>query len=185
MSSEFLEIYKPEFQKVVDHLKEELKSLRTGRASTSLVEDIQVEAYGARTPIVGLATISIPDNRTITIEPWDKSVIKDMEKAIIDANIGLNPNVQGQIIRLSLPSLTEETRKDLIKVMNDKLEKTRIGIRNVREQIKSDVLESEKNNDITEDDKYRSLEALDKAIQDWNEKIRAIGKDKETEIMTI
>ncbi len=185
MSAEILEMYKPDFQKSVEHLKEDLKTLRTGRATPALVEDIQVEVYGAKTPIVGLASINVPDSRTLTVEPWDKSVVKEIEKAIIDANIGLNPNVQGTLIRLALPSLTEETRKDLLKIMNDKLEHARISIRNVREQTKSDVLEAEKAKDITEDDKYRLLEHLDKVVGEWNDKIRAVGEEKEKEIMTI
>ena len=185
MSAEILEMYKPDFQKPVDHLKEDLKALRTGRATPALVEDIQVEVYGARTPILGLASISVPDNRTLTVEPWDKSVIKEIEKAIIDANIGLNPNVQGTLIRLALPTLTEETRKDLIKIMNDKLEHARITIRNVRERTKGDVVEAEKAKEITEDDKYRLLEQLDKRVGEWNDKIRSIGEEKEKEIMTI
>ena len=178
-------MYKLDFQKVIDHLKEELKTLRTGRANPVLVEDIQVEVYGAKTPIVGLASINVPDNRTLTVEPWDKSITKEIEKAIIEANIGLNPNVQGSVIRLSLPTLTEETRKDLIKVVRDKLEKARISIRNVREQTKSDVMEAEKVKDITEDDKYRLLEQLDKVVGEWNDKIKVIGEEKEEEIMTI
>lgn len=185
MPSDSLDDYKPEFQKVIDHLKDELKTLRTGRATTSLVEDIHVEAYGSRTALIGLASINIPDNRTITIEPWDKSIVKDIEKAIIEANIGLSPSVQGTLIRLSLPSLTEESRRNLTKVMNEKLEQARIGIRGVRETARNEILEAEKNNLVTEDDKYRLMELLEKTVHEWNDRIKAIGDEKETEIMTI
>lgn len=170
---------------MIDFLKDDLKTLRTGRATPSLVEDISVEAYGSRSALIGLAGINVPDNRTITVEPWDKGLMKAIEKAIIEANIGLNPSVQGSLIRLSLPVLTEETRRDLIKVMNEKLEQARIGIRNVREEVRSGIMESEKSGDITEDDKYRALEQIDKTVHEWNDRIRAIGEEKEREIMTI
>ncbi|KPJ86171.1 hypothetical protein AMJ57_00160 [Parcubacteria bacterium SG8_24] len=185
MAEDFITPYRTEFEKVIEFLKAEMAQLRTGRANPALVEGIQVEAYGARTPLVGLASITTPDARTITIESWDKSVVKDIERAILEANIGLTPNVAGQVIRISLPPLTEEGRKDLLKVLGDKLEHARIGIRKVRDEIKSEIVEAEKEKLIGEDEKYKSLEDLDKRVGEWNQKIREMGEEKEKEIMTI
>lgn len=183
--SDMLAKHDLEYQAVLEHLKTELGGLRTGRANPVLVENIQVEAYGARTPLVGLASISCPDSRTIAIEPWDKNLIKDIERGIQEAKIGLNPAVQGKIIRVFLPALTEESRKELIKVMGEKLEQARIGVRGVRDRVKSEITGAEKEKEISEDEKYRLLEQLDKTAAGWNEKIKALGEEKEKEIMTI
>lgn len=185
MPADYISAHNGEFQDAIDFLKLDLSSLRTGRATPALVENVMVEAYGTRTALVGLASISAPDSRTLVIEPWDKSILKDIEKGIQEAKIGLNPVVQGKLVRISLPSLTEESRKELIKVMGEKLEQARIAVRGVRDTVKTEILQAEKEKEISEDDRYRSLEALDKAVAGWNEKIKKIGEDKEKEIMTI
>ncbi|MDD5251347.1 MAG: ribosome recycling factor [Patescibacteria group bacterium] len=185
MPSDIISAHQQEFQDAIDFLKLELGGLRTGRATPALVENIMVEAYGSRTQIKGLASISTPDSRTINIDPWDKNVVKDIERAIADANVGLTPNVQGKLIRISLQPLTEESRRDLIKIMGEKLEQARIGVRGVREAAKSEIVEAEKSKEIGEDEKYRLLEALDKTAAGWNEKIKEMGEEKEKEIMTI
>jgi ribosome recycling factor len=185
MPSDYIGAHQQDFQDAIDFLKMELASLRTGRATPALVENVQVEAYGARTPLIGLSSISAPDARTIAIDPWDKSILKNIETAINDAKLGLNPVVQGKLIRISLAPLTEESRRDLIKVMGEKLEGARISVRGVRDAIKQEVVQAEKDKEITEDEKYRALEALDKTTAVWNDKIKAIGEDKEKEIMTI
>ncbi len=185
MSFDALAKFNGEFQDAIDFLKLELSSLRTGRATPALVENIQVEAYGARTALVGLASISVPDSRTIVIEPWDKSILKDIEKGIQEAKTGLNPVVQGKLIRVSLPMMTEENRRQLVKAMGDKLEQTRIAVRGIREKAKSEIVETEKEGALTEDEKYRLLEQLDKVVAGWNDKIKAVGDEKEKEIMTI
>lgn len=185
MSSEIIAQYQPRFQGALDHLQEELKSLRTGRATPALVEDIKIEAYGAMTPLVGLASITCPDSKSVVIEPWDKGLVKDIEKGLQEAKLGINPTVAGAVIRLNMPPMTEETRRDLTKVLHDKLEHTRIQIRNIRDELKGEILEAEKNNEITEDDRYRLLEQMDKEIGGWNDKIKETGEAKEKEIMTI
>jgi len=185
MSFDALSKFTGEFQDAIDYLKMELSSLRTGRATPALVENVQVEAYGSRTALVGLASISVPDSRTIVVEPWDKSILKEIEKGIQEAKIGLNPVVQGKIIRITLPTLTEESRRQLVKAMGDKLEQSRIAVRGIRENARTEVLQAEKDNEITEDEKYRLLEQLDKVVSGWNDKIKEIGEDKEKEIMTI
>ncbi len=180
-----IEKYKPEFDKVVEYLKNELSALRTGRATPALVENILVEAYGVKTPIKGLGGISVPDPKTILIEPWDKGILKEMEKAIHLANIGISPVIEGGRIRLVISPLTEESRKELIKVLQQKLEKSRISLRGIRDKTRSEILEAEREKQITEDDRYRLQEKLDELVEEFNFKIKEIGEQKEKEIMTI
>jgi ribosome recycling factor len=183
--SNFIEKNKEGFSKIIDHLKTEISSLRTGRAHPSLVENIVVDAYGVKTPIRGLANIAIPDAKTLVIEPWDKGIIKDIEKAIQLANIGVNPVNEGTKIRLVMPVLTEENRRELIKVLGQKLEQARISVRSVRDSIKDEINEAEKNKEISEDEKFRAQEELDKFVKAQNDEIKAIGDKKEQELMTI
>ena len=181
----FLESHKEDFAKAVEHLKGELSSLRTGRANASLVENILVEAYGVKTPIRGLANITVPDPKTLVIEPWDKSVIKDMEKAIQMANTGINPVNEGTKIRLSMPQMTEENRKDMIKILGQKLEQARISLRNVRETVKDEIAKAEKDKKIGEDEKFRFQAELEEFVKEKNEEVKVIGEKKEKELMTI
>ncbi len=185
MVNQILERSKPEFSKVIEHLKIELSSLRTGRAHPSLVENILVESYGVKTPIRGLANITVPDPKTLVIEPWDKSIIKEIEKAIQAAGVGINPINEGTKIRLSMPQLTEENRKEMIKILGQKLEQARIGLRNVREKIKEEINRAEKDKKISEDEKFRAQEALDKLIKEKNDEVKVIGEKKEQELLTI
>ncbi len=185
MPSDLLAKYDSDFQDAIEFLKMELGQLRTGRATPALVENVSVEAYGSRTALVGLASISVSDPRTIVVEPWDKNLLKDIERGIQEARLGINPVVQGKLIRISLPVMTEENRKNLIKLMNERLEQARIGVRGVRDKAKAEVVQAEKDKALGEDDKYRLLEQLDKVVAGWNEKIKHIGEEKEKEIMTI
>lgn len=180
-----IESARPRFQQVVDHLEHELKSIRTGRANASLVEGIPVEAYGSMMELKGVAAISIPDFKTIQIEAWDKGLVKDIERAIIAANIGLNPNVAGTVIRLVMPAPTEETRRDTVKRVHAIGEQSHVGIRNVREEIRDSILKAEKEKEISEDERFRDLEQLDKATREWNDKIDAAISSKEEEVMTV
>jgi len=181
-----LDSQRAEFQQAIDHLQKELQSLRTGRASVALVESIPVEAYGgSRMELKALASITTPDAKTIQIEPWDKSVVKDVEKALVDASLGMQPNVAGTVIRMVMPPMTEEGRKNLVKILHQKEEAAKIGVRNVREKVKVAVTNEEKNKTISEDEKRRQLEQLDKAVAEWNAKIQTITEEKENEIMTI
>jgi ribosome recycling factor len=177
--------YKEQFNKVIDFLKKELGGIKTGRASAALVENVEVEAYGSKMPLKGTASIAIPDAKTIYIEPWDKTLAKAIEKAISESGVGLNPVSDGKGLRIVLPQLTEERRKDLIKVMKEKLEEAKMGIRRVRDEVKSKIVAEEKDGKISEDEKYRLQEELDKVSADFNEQIKKIGEEKEKEIMTI
>jgi len=185
MTNQILEKNKPEFAKVIEHLKIELASLRTGRAHPSLVENILVESYGVKTPIRGLANIAVLDSKTLLIEPWDKSIIKEIEKAIQASGIGINPVNEGTKIRLSMPPLTEENRRELIKILGQKLEQARISLRNIREAVKGEINRAEKDKKISEDEKFRALEDLEKFVKEKNDEIKVIGEKKEQELMTI
>ncbi len=175
----------PELQQIVDFLKTDIAALRTGRANPAIVENVMVEAYDTRTALSGLASITVPDARSILIDPWDKSILKNVEKAIIEAKLNLNPSVQGQQIRISFPAMTEEGRKTLVKTLGEKLEHARKSVRNVRDEAKAEIQKAEKDKVIGEDDKYRLLEQLDKTAGGINERIKNIGEEKEKEIMTI
>ena len=180
-----LDQHQSEFQSVIDHYQKELVGLRTGRASIALVDEIPVPVYGQTMELKACASLTTPDAKTIQIEPWDKSVVKDIEKALVDANLGMQPNTAGTVIRLILPPMTEETRKNMVKMVNQKAEVARISIRNVREKIKTLVTDDEKNKVISEDEKRRQLERLDKVVAEWNAKIETVTTEKEKEIMTI
>lgn len=181
-----LDSHKSEFQAVIDHFHKELQGLRTGRASVGLVEDIRVSAYGGQSmDLKSIASLTTPDAKTIQIEPWDKSVVKDIEKALIEASLGMMPNTAGTVIRLVLPPMTEEGRKNLVKILHQKEEVSKISLRNIREKIKTAVTTDEKNKVISEDDKRRQLEQLDKTVAEWNGKIDKMTKEKEEEILTV
>jgi ribosome recycling factor len=176
---------KAEFQAVVDHFHKELTGLRTGRASTALVDNIRVEAYGQSMDLKSMANISTPDAKTVQIEPWDKSVIKEIEKALIDASLGMQPNVAGTTIRMAMPPMTEENRKNMAKILRQKEEQAKIGVRNAREKVKAAIQNDEKEKVIAEDEKRRQLEQLDKVVAEWNAKIETVANDKEKEVMTV
>lgn len=183
--NQYIEKYKNEFDNSFKFLKKEVSSLRIGRASPALVENIHVDSYGVKTPIVQLASIATPDARSITIQPWDKSIIKNIEKGIIEANIGINPVNEGNIIRITMPHLTQEDREKLVKILQQKVEQGRIKIRLVRDKVRDDILGAEKNKNITEDDKYDFLKEIDEFTKKQNDTIEEFSKIKQKEIMSI
>ncbi len=174
-------------QKAIAHLKEELAAIRTGRAHTSLVEQLPVQAYGSTMPLVQLATLSVPDAKTIMIDPWDKSLMKDVEKALQASNLGLNPAVDGKVIRLRLPDLTGERREELRKVVNTRVETGRVAVRNLREDVVKQMkkMESADDSSVSEDDLERTREELQKRVTAVNKEIDAIKAKKEQEILTV
>lgn len=177
--------YREDLEKIIAHVKIELGSLRTGRATPALVENIMVEVYGAQQPIKAIGSIMVGDAKTLWIDVWDKSVLKDAEKAISQANIGLMPIVDNNRIRLSLPQMTEENRRDLVKILGSKLEESRVSVRGVREKVKSSITDAERAKEISEDDRYDEIEKLEGVIKEYIGKIDELGKAKEVEIMTI
>lgn len=180
-----LKDWKGNFEKIIEHFREDLKSVRTGRANAALVDRVMVDSYGTLTPLQHVASVSVPDARTIMISPWDKSVLKEIEKAIVNAQLEVNPVNDGTVIRIVIPALTEEVRKNLIKVVGQKCETARVALRGVRDDVKEEVLKQEKNKEITEDDRYSLLEELDKMTREYTGQVDDIGKKKEEEVMTI
>ena len=172
-------------EKAIGFLEGELASVRTGRASSSLVEGVMVNAYGSDQDLKNLASISTPDATTVQIEPWDEGVVKDIEKALIEADLGMMPNVAGKIIRLAIPPLTEDTRKDLAKMVGKKVEEARIRVRTVRDDIRKAVEKMEKDKEIGEDERYQLQEELDELVKEVNGKLEKMGKEKEEQIMTV
>src|SRR3989344_6192415 len=163
---DLLESYKEDFEKALSHLKDELATLRVGRANPIMVENILVESYGTKMPMKQLASIAVPAARTLVIQPCDKNIIKDIEKAIIAANIGISPVNEGQQIRLTIPQLTEESRRELVKSVGEKAEKARIALRQIRDKVKEEIIKQEKDKEITEDDKYDLIKKLDDKVKD-------------------
>lgn len=177
--------FKSDFNKAIEFFKNDIAGLRTGRASTAIVEDIIVEAYGARQTLKSVASITVPDPKTVNIDPWDKSLLAAVEKAIRDSTLGINPVNTGSQVRLFLPELTTERRQELIKVLHQKSENARIAVRKLREDIKEMITEAEDNKEIGEDEKYRLQEDLEKMTHEYNEKIKEMGEKKEREIMSV
>jgi len=169
----------------VSVLRDDLAGIRTGRASPALVEKLQVEYYGNPTPLQQLASISVPEPRSLMIKPFDASTLRAIEKAIQTSDLGLNPNNDGKVIHLNLPPLTEERRRDLVKHMNHRLEESRIAVRNIRRDAHNDMREFEKEKLISEDDLKRGEDDLQKLTDKYIEEIAEQGKNKEEEIMEV
>lgn len=183
--NQYLQNKQGEFQKAIDFFKKDITSLRTGRANPSMLDGILVEAYGAKTPLNGVASITVSDAKSMLVAPWDKSVLKDVEKSIIEAGLGVGVVNEGGKIRITIPQMTEENRKDLVKKLNEKMEDVRISTRQVRDDVKETIEEAETNKEISEDDKYRFLGELDEEVKKRNDEVKAIRDKKEEEIMTI
>jgi len=169
---------------IISALKGDTSGLRTGRASPALVEDLEVEAYGAKQPLKALAAISSPEARQILIQPWDKAVLPAIEKAIQSSPLGLNPVADKETIRLALPQLTEERKKDLVKLLKEKLEQARIRIRQSRDQAMKEIEAEAKAKTISEDEKFRKKQEVEKKIGEGNKEIDVLGTSKENEIMS-
>lgn len=166
-------------------LHDDLASIRTGRASPALVERLSVEYYGAPTPLMQLASISVPEPRSLMIKPFDASTIKLIEKAIQTSELGLNPNNDGKVIHLNLPPLTEERRRDLAKHVHHRLEESRVAIRNIRRDAHNDMRDFEKEKLISRDELERGEEDLQKLTDRYVEEVGTMGKKKELEIMEV
>lgn len=176
---------KERFSKVIEFLKHDISGLRTGRATPALVEDIVVEAYGVKQPLKAVASISVQDAKTLAISPWDRTIISAVESGLRNSNLGINPVNDGKLIRLPLPELNQERRQELIKVLHQKLESSRVSVRKIREEVRTEIEEMEKEKLISEDDKFKQLDELEKIVKDFNEKIKEVGEEKEKEINTI
>lgn len=185
MFQSFIDAEKIRFDQTIDNYKKDLAKVRTGRASVSILDGIFVEAYGSKMPLEQVATIHIPEPRMITLQPWDKDIAVQIEAAIRQSDLGLNPSNEGSLIRIVLPQLTEERREELARVVGKKTEEARIAVRKIREDIWENIQEAEKRGDISEDDKFFGKEALQKVVDRYNEIIETARKKKEEEIRTV
>jgi ribosome recycling factor len=174
-----------EMEKSVEAFSNDLGTIRTGRASTTLVEKILVDYYGTPTPMQQLALISVPEAQLITIRPFDPGAIKDIERAILQSDLGITPNNDGKMIRLQIPPLTEERRKTLAKSVHQRIEEARVSIRNHRRDALEELRKLEKDKAIPEDDFYYGKDELQEITDDYIKQAEEIGKDKEEEIMSI
>jgi len=166
-------------------LKQELGGLRTGRASTGLLDHVQADAYGTHMPLNQLATISVPEPRLLSVQVWDKSMVKAVEKAIVDSNLGLSPATEGQVLRLRIPELNEERRKELVKVAHKYAEAAKVAVRHVRRDGLDTVKKLEKNHEISEDDQERLANDVQKATDGMISEIDQLLAAKEKEILTV
>jgi len=176
---------KEKMGKTISALKNELKKVRTGRASLNIFDDIRVDYYGTLTPLNQMATLAVPESRLITIQPWDVSVIKDIEKAILKSNLGLTPSNDGKIIRITIPPLTEERRKEIVRQVGKMCEEYRVAIRNIRRDANDMLKELKKDGDASEDSVFKAQDNIQKFTDDHIKIIDDTFKAKEKEILEI
>ncbi|MGV8146381.1 MAG: ribosome recycling factor [Alkaliphilus sp.] len=172
-------------KKTISVLNEDLMSIRAGRANPSLLDRLSIDYYGSLTPINQLASVSAPEPRLIVIQPYDQTAIKNIEKAILQSDLGLNPSNDGKIIRLNIPQLTEERRKKLIKIAKKTAEEAKVALRNERREANDELKKMEKSNELTEDDLKKSLDEAQKLTDKYSKKIDEILVKKESEIMEV
>ena len=172
-------------KKTVDALRSHLGSIRTGRASPALVEHLHVEYYGTDMPLNQLANVSVPEARMLVIQPWDKGAMKAIEKAIQNSDLGLNPNNDGQVIRLAIPALTEQRRKDLVKLVKREVEEQKVSLRNVRRDGLSELKKLEQDKQIGEDEHKRAQAELEQLMNRYTRQLDQLGQTKEQEVMEV
>lgn len=183
-TKELLQKGKTEFEGFFNFYMQDISSIRTGRASPSLVEDLQVDYFGVKYRLKELASLSTPEARSLVIQPWDKGALEAISGAISKSSIGLAPIAEGHAIRLNIPSLTEDRRKEFIKMLKGKTEESRIKIRQARDGIRDKIQKLEKAGEIREDDKFKGNEDLQKLVDEYNGKIEDLEKKKEQELLT-
>lgn len=183
MINEIIENLEEENERTIDSLKKSLAKIRTGRAHVGILDDIRVEAYGTRQPLNQMASLTTPDPRQIMVKPWDKSVISDIERAILQAGLGITPAVDGESIRLPIPPLNTERRRDLVRVVGRAQEEAKISIRNHRRDANEMIKDGEKDGDVTEDLAHRGLDKVQKITDDFTERIDKRCADKEKDVM--
>ena len=171
--------------KTVEVLQGDLLTIRTGRASPALVERLQVEYYGTMTPLNQLASISVPEPRLITIRPWDASALQAIERAILKSELGLTPQNDGKLIRLSVPRLTEERRRELVRIVQRRVEEGRVALRNIRREAIDDLRQFEKEKLISEDDFHRGRDQIQELTDDFVDRMDELGKRKEQEVLEV
>ena len=185
MSSETQTSAEQKMARAVEAMERDFQGVRTGRASTSLVERLTVDYYGTQTPLNQLAGISVPEAHQIVIQPWDRSVLGAIEKAIQKSDIGLVPNVDGTVVRLNIPPLTEERRKDLVKVVHKRMEEARVEIRNIRRDATHDLQKEERDGSVGADESHRQLDVLQKTTDRFIAEVDRLGGAKEQEVLEV
>ena len=180
-----LSLFKEKMENTLSFFEKELSSVRTSRASVTMLDNIQVNSYGTKTPINQLGNISIPDSNLITIQVWDVNLIKPIESAILESNLGINPQTDGQLIRLPIPKLSEERRKELAKVVSKYSESSKITIRNIRREIIDSTKKEEKDKNISEDEMKKILSDIQSITDEYISKIDLITSNKQTEILKV
>lgn len=185
LPKEFLASGEEAMKKTIEKVKHDFSTVRTGRANVALLDGIKVESYGSLLSLNQVAGVSVPDGRTLEIKPWDMSQLNAIEKAILKSDLGLTPINDGKLIRISIPSLTEERRKEIIKIVNKMSEDYKVAIRNERRQIVDEIKKLEKEKSITEDDKKKYEVDIQKLTDNYIAKIEVLVKQKEEELMTI
>ncbi|MEJ2209385.1 MAG: ribosome recycling factor [Anaerolineae bacterium] len=185
MINDLMEELRGRMDKSVEALQDDLLSIRTGRASPALVEKLSVEYYGTMTPLNQMASIAVPEPRLLVIRPWDPSALADIERAILKSDLGLTPMNDGKLIRLSIPRLTEERRRELVKHVSRRVEEARIAIRNLRRDALKDLQEFEKEKMISEDDFFRAKDEVQELTDEFIARVDEIGQRKEEEVMEI
>ncbi|HVL52649.1 MAG TPA: ribosome recycling factor [Vitreimonas sp.] len=185
MSSEALSAAEHKMARAVEAMQRDFQGIRTGRASTSIVERILVDYYGTDTPLNQLAGISVPEAHTIVIQPWDRSVLNAIEKAIIKSDIGLTPNVDGTVVRLNIPPLTEERRKELVRAVHRRMEEARVEIRNLRREAADALKKEERDGEVGADEAHRQLDALQRTTDRFVGEVDRVGQVKEQEVLEV
>lgn len=185
MSQEVISRTKDKMEKAIQAYTRELASIRAGRANASLLDKISVDYYGVPTPINQLASISVPEARMLVVQPYDKSIVGDVEKAIQKSDLGINPTSDGTVIRIVIPPLTEERRKDLVKVVKKEAEEAKIAVRNIRRDANEELKKLEKNGELTEDEMRRWSDQVQKLTDDFIGKIDQLTKEKEKDILEV
>jgi ribosome recycling factor len=185
MSTETISSADHKMNRAVEAMERDFQAFRTGRASTALVERLTVDYYGTQTPLNQLAGISVPEAHQIVIQPWDRGVLGAIEKAIQKSDIGLMPNVDGTVVRLNIPPLTEDRRKDLVKSVHRRMEEAKVEIRNLRRDAADDLKKEERDGTVGADESHRQLDHLQKTTDRWIAEVDRIGAAKEQEVMEV
>ncbi|MFC1608683.1 ribosome recycling factor [Patescibacteria group bacterium] len=185
MHKAIIEEKKKDLEKAIEHFKEEAAKIRTGRANPEVFENLMVDYYGSKTPLKQAANVTVPEARLVVIQPWDADSLANIESAIKMSEMDYNPNNDGKVIRINIPPLNEERRKEIVKVLNQKAEEARISIRGVREDVREELQRLEKKGDIAEDDMFIERERLQELVDEYNKDVEEIRASKEKEIMTV
>jgi ribosome recycling factor len=185
MSTEVLTAAEHKMGRAVEAMERDFQGIRTGRASTSLVERIHVDYYGTQTPLNQLAGISVPEAHQIVIQPWDRGVLGAIEKAIIKSDIGLMPNVDGTVVRLNIPALTEERRKEIVRVVHKRMEEARVEIRNLRREAADALKREERDGEVGTDDAHRQLDQVQRLTDRFIAEVDRLGDAKEEEVLEV